>query len=78
MDQLINNTVNVTTGGQTEQFVKLPDGTGLWLTTTKYLQPGGEPLDRVVAAGEGELVGPVDVRATRGGVDRHPELGLGE
>jgi carboxyl-terminal processing protease len=27
-----------------QKLVKLPDGTGLWLTTTKYLTPSGEPL----------------------------------
>ncbi len=27
-----------------QKLVKLPDGTGLWLTTTKYLLPSGEPL----------------------------------
>jgi carboxyl-terminal processing protease len=27
-----------------QRLVKLPDGTGLWLTTTKYLTPSGEPL----------------------------------
>jgi carboxyl-terminal processing protease len=27
-----------------QKLVKLPDGTGLWLTFTKYLQPSGEPL----------------------------------
>jgi carboxyl-terminal processing protease len=27
-----------------QKLVKLPDGTGLWLTTTKYLTPAGEPL----------------------------------
>jgi len=24
--------------------VKLPDGTGLWITSTKYLTPSGDPL----------------------------------
>lgn len=27
-----------------QTLVKLPDGTGLWLTTAKYLTPSGEPL----------------------------------
>jgi len=27
-----------------QQLVKLPDGTGLWLTTTRYLMPDGNPL----------------------------------
>jgi carboxyl-terminal processing protease len=27
-----------------QQLVKLPDGSGLWLTTTKFLTPGGAPL----------------------------------
>jgi carboxyl-terminal processing protease len=27
-----------------QKLVKLPDGTGLWLTTAKYLTPSGEPL----------------------------------
>lgn len=27
-----------------QKLVKLPDGTGLWLTTAKFLMPGGEPL----------------------------------
>jgi carboxyl-terminal processing protease len=27
-----------------QQLVKLPDGSGLWLTTTRYLTPAGEPL----------------------------------
>lgn len=27
-----------------QKLVKLPDGTGLWLTFSKYLTPGGEPL----------------------------------
>jgi carboxyl-terminal processing protease len=27
-----------------QKLVKLPDGTGLWLTTTKYLMPNGDPL----------------------------------
>jgi carboxyl-terminal processing protease len=27
-----------------QQLVKLPDGTGLWLTTARYLTPSGEPL----------------------------------
>lgn len=27
-----------------QKLVKLPDGSGLWLTTTKYLTPGGTPL----------------------------------
>jgi carboxyl-terminal processing protease len=27
-----------------QKLVKLPDGTGLWLTTAKYLTPAGEPL----------------------------------
>jgi carboxyl-terminal processing protease len=27
-----------------QKLVKLPDGTGLWLTTVKYLTPAGEPL----------------------------------
>ena len=28
----------------TQQLVKLPDGTGLWLTTAKFLTPDGSPL----------------------------------
>jgi carboxyl-terminal processing protease len=28
----------------TQKLVKLPDGTGLWLTTTRYLTPDGNPL----------------------------------
>jgi carboxyl-terminal processing protease len=28
-----------------QKLVKLPDGTGLWLTTSKYLTPTGEPLN---------------------------------
>ncbi len=27
-----------------QKLVKLPDGSGLWMTTTKYLTPAGEPL----------------------------------
>jgi carboxyl-terminal processing protease len=27
-----------------QKLIKLPDGTGLWLTTTRYLTPGGTPL----------------------------------
>lgn len=27
-----------------QKLVKLPDGSGLWLTTTRYLTPNGEPL----------------------------------
>jgi carboxyl-terminal processing protease len=27
-----------------QKLVKLPDGTGLWITTVKYLTPSGEPL----------------------------------
>lgn len=27
-----------------QQLVKLPDGTGLWLTIAKFLTPAGEPL----------------------------------
>jgi carboxyl-terminal processing protease len=27
-----------------QKLVKLPDGTGLWLTTAKYLTPSGDPL----------------------------------
>jgi carboxyl-terminal processing protease len=27
-----------------QRLVKLPDGSGLWLTTTRYLTPAGEPL----------------------------------
>jgi carboxyl-terminal processing protease len=27
-----------------QRLVKLPDGTGLWLTTTRYLMPDGKPL----------------------------------
>jgi carboxyl-terminal processing protease len=27
-----------------QKLVKLPDGSGLWLTTTRYLTPAGEPL----------------------------------
>jgi len=27
-----------------QKLVKLPDGSGLWITTTKYLTPSGEPL----------------------------------
>jgi carboxyl-terminal processing protease len=27
-----------------QQLVKLPDGSGLWLTTTKFLTPDGSPL----------------------------------
>ncbi len=28
----------------TQRLVKLPNGSGLWLTTTRYLTPAGEPL----------------------------------
>jgi carboxyl-terminal processing protease len=28
----------------TQKLIKLPDGTGLWLTTTRYLTPSGTPL----------------------------------
>jgi carboxyl-terminal processing protease len=28
----------------TQKLIKLPDGSGLWLTTTRYLTPGGKPL----------------------------------
>jgi carboxyl-terminal processing protease len=28
----------------TQKLIKLPDGSGLWLTTTRYLTPGGTPL----------------------------------
>lgn len=27
-----------------QKLVKLPDGTGLWITTTKYMTPSGDPL----------------------------------
>ena len=27
-----------------QRLIKLPDGTGLWLTTTRYLKPDGSPL----------------------------------
>jgi carboxyl-terminal processing protease len=27
-----------------QKLIKLPNGTGLWLTNTRYLTPGGEPL----------------------------------
>ena len=27
-----------------QKLAKLPDGSGLWLTTTRYLTPGGDPL----------------------------------
>jgi carboxyl-terminal processing protease len=27
-----------------QKLVKLPDGTGLWITSTKYLTPSGDPL----------------------------------
>ena len=27
-----------------QKLIKLPDGTGLWLTTTRYLTPSGSPL----------------------------------
>jgi carboxyl-terminal processing protease len=27
-----------------QKLIKLPDGSGLWLTTTRYLTPAGEPL----------------------------------
>ena len=27
-----------------QRLIKLPDGTGLWLTTTRYLTPDGQPL----------------------------------
>jgi carboxyl-terminal processing protease len=27
-----------------QRLIKLPDGSGLWLTTTRYLQPDGRPL----------------------------------
>lgn len=27
-----------------QKLVKLPDGSGIWMTTTKYLTPAGEPL----------------------------------
>ena len=30
------------TGSQ--KLIKLPDGSGLWLTTTRYLTPAGTPL----------------------------------
>ena len=28
----------------TQKLVKLPDGSGLWLSTSKYLTPSGAPL----------------------------------
>jgi carboxyl-terminal processing protease len=28
----------------TQKLIKLPDGSGLWLTTTRYLTPSGSPL----------------------------------
>jgi carboxyl-terminal processing protease len=28
----------------TQKLIKLPDGSGLWLTTMRYLTPGGVPL----------------------------------
>jgi carboxyl-terminal processing protease len=28
----------------TQKLIKLPDGSGLWLTTTRYLTPSGTPL----------------------------------
>ena len=37
-----------TAGRASEQkLVRLPDGTGLWLSSTRYLTPDGEPIDRV-------------------------------
>jgi carboxyl-terminal processing protease len=27
-----------------QKLIKLPDGTGLWLTVTRYLTPSGKPL----------------------------------
>ncbi|MCY3845320.1 MAG: S41 family peptidase, partial [Acidobacteria bacterium] len=30
-----------------QKLVRLPDGTGLWLSSTRYLTPDGEPIDRV-------------------------------
>jgi carboxyl-terminal processing protease len=27
-----------------QRLIKLPDGSGLWLTTTRYLTPAGTPL----------------------------------
>ena len=27
-----------------QKLIKLPDGSGLWLTTTRYLTPAGAPL----------------------------------
>ena len=43
-----------------QKLVKLPDGAGLWLTTTRYLTPGGMPLhekglEPTVAVDEPEL-----------------------
>ena len=37
------------TAGRTGQqkLIRLPDGTGLWLSWARYLQPSGEPLHRV-------------------------------
>ena len=37
-----------TAGRASEQeLIRLPDGTGLWLSSTRYLTPDGEPIDRV-------------------------------
>ncbi|MCY4661087.1 MAG: S41 family peptidase [Acidobacteria bacterium] len=37
-----------TAGRASEQkLVRLPDGTGLWLSRARYLTPDGEPIDRV-------------------------------
>lgn len=37
-----------TAGRASEQkLIRLPDGTGLWLSSARYLTPDGEPIDRV-------------------------------
>lgn len=37
-----------TAGRASEQkLIRLPDGTGLWLSSVRYLTPDGEPIDRV-------------------------------
>ena len=43
------NSVGQRTAGRTSQqkLIRLPDGTGLWLSWARYLRPSGEPLHRV-------------------------------
>ena len=43
------DTVGQRTAGRAseQKLIRLPDGTGLWLSSSRYLTPDGEPIDRV-------------------------------